>query len=115
MKTANCVTSTRMPDITIADLSLDKWRPITPEKFVESLIDSSYYDSDFYIGPESVSLDLDNGANAVVWCTCVEVEHIDPTLEQSEQHVGIMTPEFLVLTSFPPGSDTRRYLCFVRT
>jgi hypothetical protein len=34
MKTPTCVTSTRLPEIAMADLSLDKWRPISVDKFL---------------------------------------------------------------------------------
>jgi hypothetical protein len=109
MKTPTCVTSTRLPEIAMADLSLDKWRPISVDKFLATLTDSAFYECDFYIPPESISVDLENGTNAIVWCTCVEVEHAD----DGSADIGVMSPELLVLSSI--RDDVRRYLCFTRT
>lgn len=106
--TPTMVTSTRMPEITMADLSLDKWRPIPFDKFVATLTDSAFYEADFYVPPQSISVDLENDTNAIVWCTCNGVEHED------NDDIAIMSPELLVLSSFHNGAE-RKYLCFVRT
>lgn len=102
-------TSIETPPVNIADLSLDKWRPTTFDKFVAGLTDAAFYEADHYVPPTSICFDLEGNSNAIVWCTCCDIQHTD------NGDVAMMSPEFLVLTSYPNDSDQRRYLCFVRT
>lgn len=95
-----------MPQLTIDDLSLDKWRPITFDKFVGALTDAAFYDADIFIEPRSQTFDLANGANAIVWFTCSDIDH-------DNDDAALMTPELLVLSTI--AGEERRYLCFTRT
>lgn len=106
MNNSQFVSAIKTPELTEADLALNKWRPIPFDKFVATLTDAAFYDSEYYIAPVSINFDLENNTNAIVWCTCCEIEH-------DIEDMAIMSPELLVLSSFD-DSDQRRYLCFIR-
>lgn len=101
---STAVTSTKCNPVTAVELTLDKWRPITHEIFVQTLSDSSFYDGEYFIAPEAQNVELESG-NAIVWCTCGGIDHSDDT------DIAVMTPELMILTRWEGGN--RKVLCFV--
>lgn len=94
--------------ITKAHLTLDQWRPITPEQFLSKLTDSAFYDGEFYVPPVSQNVELENDTHAIVWCCGVDMNH-------EKEDTVIMAPMLLVLVSWNRNNKGKRALCFERT